>query len=274
MARGLRILVLLALLSPLGVPPAAAQEPGRGERADILDAEFPPTVVADRPFTINVTVANREGSAQTVLLFASLYQGQGPPCEGQRVDHRISRFVKSVTLQPREQVRVEGWKDHWVQVVNRSRLAGDGTFEVCVWLRAATCPTDLPACFLDFHSLQQPIRLRNAPPQVQGVAEPPQGAPGTLFTLRAQGTDADGDALTYRWDFPAGGSEQGPRVQRRFALGEHVVRLNATDGWDSVEVPVRVVVAEGAAQGNALPGFEALLAAAAVGLAARARRRA
>lgn len=265
------------LLAVLLLPAAAAQQPGQGERVDVVAAEFPPVLVADRSFFINVTVQNREAAAQRVLLFATLYQGSSAtPCEGARAVQSLSRFQNGVDLAPGEQATVEGWRDHWTQVVNGSRVPADGTYEVCVWARAASCPgPELPTCFLDHLPLQQRIRLRNAPPPAAIVVEPRQGGPDTRFAFRAEGADPDGDEVLARWDFGDGEAAQGRSVAHRFGrAGAFQVRLHVTDGWDAAEATRAVeVAAGGGGGGNGVPGAPWLAALAVAAVAARARRR-
>lgn len=267
--------LLLALMAP-----AQAQDVGRGERVDVVAAEFPALAVAERPFYINVTVRNKEPVEHTVLLFATLYSGSSDtPCEGSRALQPLSKFQKSVSLGPRATERVEGEPAHWAQVVNGSRVPGDGSYEVCVWARLAQCPAEQPvaACFMDFHNLQLAVRLRNEAPQVAARAEPVSGTTATSFRFTAEGSDPEGDPVHYRWDFGDGSEGQGPRATHRFRLpGSYKVTLNATDGFDFAEARVVVqVAASGSSGANPVPGwpFASILAALALTAARRARPR-
>lgn len=272
-APGASLLVLLMLL----LPAAAAQtQPGQGERVDVTAAEFPPSVLADRPFYINVTLHNNDGAEQRITLFATMYDGSSAtPCEGSRAQQTLSKFQKSVTLAPGQTLRVEGEATHWAQVVNRSRVT-EGTFEVCVWARLAQCPqqTELAACFLDYQQVHLAVKLTNAAPRPSARADPAAGTTGAAFRFTAQATDADGDEVRYAWDFGDGTGGSGAQVTHAFArAGNYTVTLNATDGFDSALATVRVQVAAGGAGGNGLPGFEAALLAVAALIAAAVRGR-
>lgn len=273
---------LLVLLLALAGPAWAQTGPGHGERVDVTAAEFPPVVLAERPFYINVTVLNRGSAEERVTLFATLYEGSSAtPCEGTRAVQSLSKFQKSATLAPGQQLRVEGEPEHWAQVVNGSRIAAAGTYEVCVWARQAQCPqgVDLSACFLDFFPLQQAVRLRNAAPVARVGWDPMEGTTATRFTFGVSATDDDGDALDATWDFGDGSTARGLRAVHQFdRAGTYGIAANVTDGLDFVVAQGRLRVGEGAPGGDATtPGLEApLLAAvlvlAARGLAVRARR--
>lgn len=263
------------LAALLLVPSAAAQGGvGNGERVAIQEAEFPPVVVAERPFFINVTVQNREAAAANVVLFATLYEGaSGTPCEGARAVQPLSKFQKSVALPASGTVRVEGERDHWTQVVNRSRVPADGLYEVCVWARQATCPGgELPACFLDHHSQTQRIRLRNQAPAAKVTWDPLEGTVATRFTFGAMATDADGDPLQVTWDFGDGIRGQGQRPVHQFPrAGTYAIAANVTDGFDFVVATARLQVREASAASNGVPGFDVALVAAALLTAALGR---
>lgn len=267
-----------ALAVLLLAPPALAQAgPGHGERVDVVGAEFPPVVLAERPFYINVTVQNRGSAEERITLFATLYEGtSATPCEGARAVHSLSKFQKSATLQPGQQLRVEGEPEHWAQVVNGSRVPVAGTYEVCVWARQAQCPqgADLAACFLDYFPLQQAVRLRNAAPDPGASVDPPRGTTATRFSFAAQPRDADGDAVQVTWDFGDGTPlVRAARVAHTFdRAGTYTVIANATDGLDFALATLRVEVAPApAGRENGAPGFEAALLALALLTAARRR---
>lgn len=266
-------LLLLALLAPAG---AAQVQPNYGEKVEVTAAEFPPVVLVERPFYINVTLRNKEAAEQRLTVFATLYEGRSDvPCEGARAIQSLSKFQKSVVLAAGETRRIEGEPDHWAQVVNGSRVTAEGAYEVCVWVRLAQCPreADLSACFLDFHQLQQAIRLANTAPRAT-IAGPARGSVGQALAFSAQGEDDEGDPLRYAWAFGDGGTAQGAQVSHTFRrAGTYTVVLNVTDpfGWSEARARVEVVPA-GTSTGNGLPGFEAALLAGALALTAAARR--
>lgn len=248
------------LLALLALPLAGAQQPevGRGERVDVTDARFPDLVVAGRLFTINATVLNRDTVRHSVLLTTTLYQGTSDtPCEGARSQGNVSTFANNVALEPGQQVMVDGAAEHWGHIVNASRVPQDGPTEMCVWVRLGSCPEFTPACFLDFHSVLVPVRLRNTPPTASIEAEPPGGTTQTQFVFRARGEDADGDALTYRWTWGDAKTSEGPTLRTRLGAGRQVVALSVSDGWDSFEssMAVEVRAADGSGPGtNGTPG--------------------
>lgn len=62
-----------------------------------------------------------------------------------------------------------------------------------------------------------------------------------LFTARA--TDADGDPLTYTWDFGDGETATGATVEHTYAAaGTYVAVVTVSDGADSVSDSVTVTL--------------------------------
>lgn len=258
------------LLAALSVAPVALAQ-GTGERVDVAGAQFPPFVVPGRTFYINVSVHNRDAAPHDVLLFMRVYDGRGQACDEARAIDAPSRFHKGVALAPGQEVRVEGEREHWGQVLNASRYAA-GVYEMCVWARLAQCPAgELAACLLDREPVFETVRLRNAPPTVRARAQPEEGPLPTRFAFTAQGSDADGDPLTYRWDFGDGEQAVGASVEHAYrGAGRFTARVNVTDGADFAEDRVTVVVREGGGgKGAPAPGVAALVLA----LMALARRR-
>lgn len=272
----LALLGLVLSLTAAAAPALAQTQPGTGQRVEVVGAEFPPVVLVDRSFYINVTLQNKEAEDHRLTLFATLYEGSsGTPCEGARAIQSISRFQKSVALAAGERKRIEGEPDHWAQYINGSRVTAGGTYEVCVWARLAQCPrdVDLNACFLDYLQLQQVVRIENTPPRPTATAEPTRGNTATRFAFRATAEDREGDEVRYTWDFGDGGSGQGAQVTHAFGrAGNYTVTVNATDGFAWNLATLRIEVAPGGASpGGGIPGFEAALLAVAVLTAAIGR---
>jgi len=241
------IAMALALCAVVPGLAAAQTEPGHGERVDVTQAVWPAQVVADRVFyDLQVTVVNREAEEHPILLFSTLYLGSGPPCEGQRADQAVSKFQKSVTLGPHASVTVDAKADHWGQEVDGSHLPADGTYEVCVWARLATCPTGQPlaACFLDDEPGRLAVRLRNAAPEVRIQAPTLRGSLDATFAFAASADDADGDSVTLAWDFgDLSPGSTAAHVTHRFGVpGRYDVTVVADDGWDRTQASVTVQV--------------------------------
>lgn len=88
--------------------------------------------------------------------------------------------------------------------------------------------------------------LPNAAPVASATATPDPAHIGSAITFSgATSTDADGDALTYEWEFPGGTTASGPTVQHSFtSVGTQVVTLTVTDPYgaaDSTVLDVNVI---------------------------------
>jgi PKD domain-containing protein len=273
-SRPMRAAALLVLL----ILPAAGltvRQQGEGERVDITAVTMPAQVLVGRTFYADVTVHNAQPTPQALLLFTVLYDGPLPgsvPCDGARANQRISRFEKSVQLQPAETATVRGEASFWGHVVNAS-LAGEGDYEACVWARMARCPEGtIEACLLDHEPRPLRVRAVNAPPRVTLRAEPDGGSVGTEFQFTASATDADGDPVAFTWDFGDGVLGEGARVAHRYARpGTYGVTLHATDGVETTQERLTLSV-RGAAQSANAPGVGGWVALAVIAAAARAWR--
>ena len=70
----------------------------------------------------------------------------------------------------------------------------------------------------------------NRPPTVRASADPLSGNTPLDVRFSAEGTDPDGDALVYEWDFGDGGSAFGAQATHRYlAAGNYEVTVTVTD---------------------------------------------
>ena len=85
------------------------------------------------------------------------------------------------------------------------------------------------ACFL--------VNTINEAPSIPKFSTPPDGAVVTIFQPVLEVTnagDADGDPLTYRWDFGDGAMGTGPKVSHAYKRpGTFTVHLRVSDGTNT-----------------------------------------
>ena len=82
-----------------------------------------------------------------------------------------------------------------------------------------------------FDAASVPVHVNHPPQAVLGESVA-RGCPDEPVAFDAGGSsDADGDALTYRWDFGTGETGQGPAVEHRYtASGAYRVKVTVDDG--------------------------------------------
>lgn len=77
--------------------------------------------------------------------------------------------------------------------------------------------------------------VNKAPTSVSGSLQTSPAREGAELTFRAEGTDPDGDALTYRWDFGDGTAATGETPQHTYAdNGTYNVVVTADDSYEGL----------------------------------------
>lgn len=235
------------LLALLATPVAAAA-------VTVDDVVVPDRTMAGKPFEVAIRVVN-DGPAQDVTLFGALYdrvEGQGP-C-GSAADPRFRGFTHLV--QERVRLPADGALDfppegkRWLHQYDRADVAeAPATAEFCVFVADAGAPS--PAIEYEAYGVVQlSVRGSNAAPTASFTWSPETPGATQDAAFQAEGEDADGDPLTFRWDFGhlnASGRAvaEGARVTHFFyPAGEYVVTLVATDGLNETSVARTVRVAE------------------------------
>lgn len=295
-ARGfppVRLTVALAVLLLAG--PAAAA----GERVDIVALRVPGLVIADLPFTANVTLVNRLDEPVTTVVYAALYAAEGEgPC-GAQTGKRWRGVVSfapayaEVALAPGETRPYPAEGAKWTWRIDAEAVPEDAAYEVCVFAGeqgAAAPPGGL--AYDDLWSTRVHVRPWNEAPRADFAWSPPTANVTTPFTFRAHAEDDDGDPVTFQWDFgdrTAKGqatAEGQEATHRFFPEGDYRVMLAASDGFVTTRVAKTVhVLAEDVptppapageepdAEAPAAGALVLMLLVAVVALTADARRR-
>jgi hypothetical protein len=269
------------ILVALAVPTAAAE-------ITIGEIQTPERTAADHPFDVNVTLRN-DGPPRTIYLFAALYDPQegGSPC-GSSLDPRFRTFTQVV--QEAIDLPADSTTDHpapgsrWshrYQAEDAAATPEEAQF--CIFVANASAGPLIE--YETYRATTLSVRARNAPPVAAFTLEPEELRASTDIFFTAQATDAEGDPVTFRWDFGhstasgrALGEGQSP-THVFYPAGDYLVTLVASDGIDETRVPHLVTVTAAAAQpdgGRGIPSFPALqvlvFVAAATLLVRRSRR--
>lgn len=237
----------VACLATLFLPFAAAV----GEEVDIVDVRAPERTMAGRAFNVSLDLQNH-GAARTVYLFAALYEGApgaspcGPVTEG-RFETYTPLYQGVVKLPADGRATFPKPGDTWQQRYAREHVdAAESVDEFCVFVAERQDATGLD--WLDFESVAMRTRGENAAPTASFTWEPsdPRAAQDVRFV--AEGEDADGDTVTFSWDFGhhnASGRARadGPVAWHPFYPdGTFTVTLLAHDGFDTTAVVQQVDV--------------------------------
>ncbi|MCA1813449.1 MAG: PKD domain-containing protein [Halobacteriales archaeon] len=270
------------LLAGLGLAlllaPLAHAQLGTGQQVDISGARFPPVILPDHVFYIDVDLRNQQGQEADVQLFATLYNmtGSNLPCDPQHANQPLSLFRKSVHLDARQALHIDGKAEMWRQQANGKQLDGFGEHEACVWSQWGSCPAGpVLACYTDTWSKKLTVRATNTAPEASARTDRERTTTGQAVTLTATARDPDGDALTTTWDLGDGARAEGLHVEHAYrAPGLYHVTFTASDGVDSTSRALSVIVDPPAAGGGARTPLPAPLVVLGLALAALLARRA
>lgn len=241
-------LLLLASSSALAV----------GEEVDIVEVRAPERTMGGKVFAVEVDLANK-GPERRVYLFAALYDGErgDNPC-GPITDPRFIAWTPLyqgvLTLPANARATFPPAGETWRHRYDAADVAPqETTDEFCVFVGEREQASAID--WLDFDA--QPMRTRGANAAPTGAftwaPETPRAAQDVRF--EATGEDADGDALTYAWDFGHANASGRARAEGPVAFhpfypdGTFTVTLTISDGFDDTLVTrdVRVLVADDAA---------------------------
>lgn len=234
----------LLLLILLATPTAAA-----AIRVD--EIEVPERTMADKPFPVRVRVTN-DGDARDVHFFGALYRAEAgaAPC-GPSTGGRFQTFTHLVNERVRIPARssfVYPDEGEWLHRYAREDVeAAPRTDELCVFVANATVAQQAIQ-YEAYGTVPLPVRGVNAIPTASFSWDPETPRATRDVTFRAEGTDADGDPVGFRWDFGhlnASGRAraEGPRPTTFFfPAGEYVVTLTASDGLEETSVARTVTV--------------------------------
>lgn len=239
----MRLSVALAVLLSAGAASAA------GERLDIADATLPQLVVADVPFTANVTVTNRMEEPVTAVLYGALYAGEGGPCGAQTSERwrgvvSLAPAYAELELAPGE-TRAYPPRGTWTWRIEGALAPEDATYEVCVFVGTRGTAGLVHE---DLWSAPLHVRPWNEPPYAAFTWSPTVANVTTPFVFRASADDPEGDAVTFAWDFgdrtaKGAATAVGPEATHRFyPEGEYRVTLAAHDGFATTRVTRTVTV--------------------------------
>lgn len=289
------LVAAVALVAVVAGPALAHSDPAieHGDTVDVTDVEAPDRAVGGRPFTIDVTLRNRDSASRDAFLHTVLYddargtecaeRGRGPQAPYDNATDAPARFVKNVVaLRPGETRTIDGEAEHWGQVVNASRLARDGVHTLCAWVQNTDFTDDEgrvhDTIWWDHDALRLDVRRANAAPAAEPRIAPAEARVGESVRFAAGAGDLDGDPVEARWDFGDGKVGEGDPTHHSYARpGEYAVTVTLDDGWEAVTLDagtVRVTAApEGPRDVTPGPSLTSLALALALALARRGRSR-
>ncbi|HET6404841.1 MAG TPA: PKD domain-containing protein [Candidatus Thermoplasmatota archaeon] len=269
------------LLALLLIPTASAA-------VRIDDAVLPERTMAGKPFPVNLTLTNDGREPRTVWLFAALYERQegAGPC-GPAVGGRFKTFThllqENVRIPAGATIAYPDGDDRWLHLYRSEHVApAPALAEFCVFVANASQGQMLQ--YESFRSFELPVRGVNAKPTASFTWSPERPGATQDVAFRAEGSDADGDPVTFSWDFGHLNASGRARAVGSspttffYPPGDFVVTLTASDGLEETQVARTIAVGEAPARQTPARGpfdvpLPALVALAALALAARARRR-
>jgi PKD repeat protein len=105
----------------------------------------------------------------------------------------------------------------------------------------------------------------NQAPTVMAAADPAGGTAPLTVSLTAAGSDPDGDAMSYTWNFGDGGQAGGPKVTHTFtAAGSYTVTVTVRDAAGGIGTATLTVVVAAPLQAAGAPPAGSRASAAAI----------
>lgn len=215
--------------------------------------DVPDRTMAEKPFPANVTLRN-DGPARSVYLFAAIYreqQGTGP-C-GPASDPRFGSFThlvqETVRLPAQSTIVYPDEDDEWLHRYRTEHVdPAPAVAEFCVFVANATSGPALE--FESFATTELSVRGVNAKPSADFTWEPEKPGATQDVRFRAQGSDADGDPVSFAWDFGHVNASGRARALGEAATTffyparEFVVTLIASDGLEDTSLTRTITVLE------------------------------
>lgn len=279
LAPALAIALALVLLAP-----AAAAT------VTVRDVVVPERTMAGKPFPLSITLVN-DGGPRSVYVFAALYDKDAPggPC-GAAADPRFKRFThqvqQAIPVPARATLVYPDADDAWLQLYTRDDVGPEPAVEeLCVFVANASVGQQAIQ-YESFERVDLAVRGVNAIPTGSFAWDPQTPGATRDVRFRAEGSDADGDPVSFAWDFGYVGASgraraTGPSATTFFyPAGDYVVTLTLSDGLESATLTRTITVAEagsepppanGGAGGREIPA-PLLVTLVALALALRPRR--
>lgn len=269
----------LVLVASFLAPTAAAT-------VTIHDVVLPERTMAGKPFPVSLTLANGENVARRVFLFAALYdkvEGEGP-C-GSSADPRFDTFThlvqETIDVPAGASVPYPDADDTWLHLYREEHVDPSPEIaEFCLFVANASAARQM-IDYESFSSLDLSVRGVNAAPTASFTWHPETPEATEDVRFEAEGDDADGDPVTFAWDFGHVNTSGRARATGAtpttffFPPAEYTVTLTASDGLEETPVARTITIvpetADAPDDGFDIP-LPALVALAALAIAARRRR--
>lgn len=276
------LLMAVAFAGAGAGPDAQTPDPriDNGQTIDITAVEHPALIVPGKVFYVNVTAKNKASVDHSFGLFVVIYRiepdGSCDSGTGDAYLERVSAFVKSVDLKAGEETTIRGEENHWAHQVSVERGLATGEYEVCAWaesFKKGTMENPVFPWFYDYFPYRQALRATNAAPNVTIAPGPVTVEPNVAVAFAASATDADGDTVSFKWDFGDGTKGEGEAPSHAFRLeGNFTVNAIASDGFD-VATATRTISVDAPDGANPTPDVSLPLVVAGAALVALARSR-